>query len=210
MEALIKPHEVTVFVHDKLEALDLACPSSDQSIVATVFDIVVLDLVTADVGELLAPHRPDIYAGIGLHSSAHDKLFALRDVEASLVAFKDVTWELLDFSKVDASFSSLELEVDDSLFKVEGSEVIVLTDGNSGGCVVVQSSEEVVLAGGVHLPFLQVVKDQLVIGFAHENLGVFDSEASNAAEGFTTTQAQATVVVLSIGLLELLCCFDLH
>ena len=83
----------------------------------------------------------------------------LGDVDGSLVALEDVSFEFFYLLEVNSSFSAFEGVADDGLLEIEGGVVVLRGEGDGGCLVVVERGEEWVLAGIVGFPFFEVVKD---------------------------------------------------
>ena len=78
----------------------------------------MLDLISANRGKFLSLQRPYIDSGVSLNTSADNTFLSLRDVDAALVTFKDISAKLSNLSEVDSAFSSSELEINYGLLEI--------------------------------------------------------------------------------------------
>ncbi len=85
-------------------------------------------------------HRPYIERSISLTSRSNNIPFVIRHINSRGVAFKNVAWELFSLLEVDAFFAE-ELVVDDSFVKANSSVVVLSTDADCSGGVVVKGDK---------------------------------------------------------------------
>ena len=123
-------------------------------------------------------------------------------MHAALVIFEQISLEFFDFPEIHASFAAFELVVDDGFIEVQTGVVVLRTDGDGCGAVVVERCEEVV-DGGVRFPFVEIVEDELVFGGAEEECSCAEGQGGDGREGFWGAEGDVSVVVLGMELSEL-------
>ena len=123
-------------------------------------------------------------------------------MHAALVIFEQISLEFFDFPEIHASFAAFEFVVDDGFIEIQTGVVILGTDGDGCGAVVVERCEEVVDVG-MGFPFMEVVKDELVFGVAEEEFSCAEGQGGDGREGFWGAEGDVSVVVLGMELGEL-------
>ena len=126
----------SVFIGNKFEGFDLAGPSSDENLWASIDRLILFDLISTKSMKWLSIHGPDWDCCVCLMSCGNDEFLILRDKHGYLLTLVDVSTESSDLFEIDASLPSEEFKVYDGFIEVEGSKVVFGWDGDSGCCVI--------------------------------------------------------------------------
>ncbi len=123
-----------------IKNLNLTGPSPDHNSFQAEPDIIVLNLIGIERMKFFPFHRPYIERSISLTSRSNDIPFVIGYVNSRGVAFKNVAGKLFSLLEVDAFFAE-ELVVDDSFVEPNSGIVVLSTDADCSGGVVVEGDK---------------------------------------------------------------------
>ena len=128
------------FIGVDIENLNLTGPAPDHNSFQAKPHIIVLNLIGIERMNFFPFHRPYVERSISLTSRSNDIPFVIGYINSRGVAFKNVAGKLFSLLEVDA-FLAEELVVDDSFVKTKSSIVVLSTDADCRGGVVVKGDK---------------------------------------------------------------------
>ncbi len=128
------------FISVDIKNLNLTSPSPDHNSFQAEPHIIVLNLIGIERMKFFPFHRPYIERSISLTSRSNNIPLVIGYINSRGVAFKNVAGKLFSLLEVDAFFAE-ELVVDDSFVKANSSVVVLSTDADCSGGVVVKGDK---------------------------------------------------------------------
>lgn len=136
---------------------------------------IIIDKICVFMGQFLTLHWPNCYLGLGFTSCCNNVGLIIWNFHKCRIRLENVSREFRDFSEIDTVFSH-KLEDNNSFVECQCCIIILLSDGNSTGSIVIETDEKFLRWSRmiIFLPIFKIEHNKLIFSIGEQNFWTFE------------------------------------